>query len=460
MNVVNEKYLESSIRMLEFIEKSPTCFHVVANLAERFESAGFDELREEENWKIEAGGRYFVRRNGSSIIAFSVPHEDFENFQIMATHGDSPAFKVKENPELPVSDQYVLLNVEKYGGMLCAPWFDRPLSVAGRITARTENGFEVRLVNVDCDLLMIPSLAIHLDRSANSSHEYNVQNEMLPVLGSQAVNGEFWQIIADYAGVAKEDILASDLFVYNNMKGSVWGAFCEYVSSARLDDLQCVFATCEGFVRSCLNPENKNSKSVAMTCVFDNEEVGSSTKQGADSTFLADVMERICMACKSNPAEEFKKAVASSFMISADNAHAFHPNFSYKYDPVNRPRINGGIVIKFNGNQKYTSDAVSAAVVKELCSRCNVPFQIYTNRSDIPGGSTLGNISSAHVSLDTVDIGLAQLAMHSPYETAGSDDTQFLIEFSREFFETHITKSAGTKDKGSAKDGACCRYIF
>lgn len=457
---MDKKYLESSIRMLEFIEKSPTCFHVVENLAEHFESAGFSELREEETWKIEAGGRYFVRRNGSSIIAFSVPSEDFENFQIMATHGDSPAFKIKENPELSVADHYVLLNVEKYGGMLCAPWFDRPLSVAGRITVRTENGFDVRLVNVDRDLLLIPSLAIHLDRNANSGHEYNVQNEMLPVFGCQAANGEFWQIIAEYAGVKKEDILASDLFLYNSMKGSIWGAFAEYVSSARLDDLQCVFATCEGFVRACMDSGNKNSKSVAMTCVFDNEEVGSSTKQGADSTFLADVMERICMACKKNPAEEFKKAVASSFMISSDNAHAFHPNFSYKYDPVNRPHINRGIVIKFNGNQKYTSDAVSAAVVKELCRRCNVPFQVYTNRSDIPGGSTLGNISSSHVSLDSVDIGLAQLAMHSPYETAGIKDTQFLIEFSREFFETHIAKFAGTKTEGGTKNGTFCRYIF
>ena len=489
---MEEKYIESSRRLLDFIKKSPSCFHVVENFTERLLSCGFTELKEEASWKIVAGGKYFVCRNDSSIIAFVVPSLEFENFQIAAAHSDSPSFKIKENPEMCCDGIYVKLNIEKYGGMICAPWFDRPLSVAGKITVKTKNGFECRLVNIDRDLLLIPNLAIHMDRNVNDGHAYNVQNELLPLFacssgedGSSAndMNGRFLEIIAENAGVKSKDILGTDLFLYNRQNGSIWGADNEFISSAKLDDLQCAYALVEGLIGACCNAsqptktgsKNKSgdnalaSKTIPVVCVFDNEEVGSTTKQGADSTFLSDVLERICISCCASSAaftgahptadnnlaasdksaastscsswqEEYRIALSKSFMISADNAHAVHPNYSEKADPTNRPYINGGIVIKFNANQKYTTDSVSEAVFKELCNKAGVPFQTYVNRSDIAGGSTLGNISNSHVSINTVDVGLPQLAMHSPYETAGVMDTQYLIELAEKFFRIQIKK--------------------
>lgn len=445
MSEENQKFLETSVNLLEFIEKSPSCFHVVKNFSKQFKEAGFEELLEEKSWNLKNGGKYFVVRNESSIIAFTIPNSnssnligDFENFQIMAAHSDSPSFKIKENPEISRNKDYVQLNVEKYGGMLCAPWFDRPLSVAGKITVRTKNGFETRLVNVDRDLLLIPSLAIHMNRDANNGQSYNVQNDMLPLFGCGIANGEFLEIIANTAEVSADDILGTDLFLYNRVPGTVWGATNEYISSAKLDDLQCAFSITKGFLNATKN--QKNQKSVNMICVFDNEEVGSTTKQGADSTFLQDTLERICTICKKDEPDAYKIALAKSFMISADNAHAVHPNFPQVADPINRPIMNKGIVIKFNANQKYTTDSISGAMMKQICEMANVPYQIYTNRSDIPGGSTLGNISNSHVSLNTVDIGLPQLAMHSPYETAGIMDTEFLIKASQKYFETFIEK--------------------
>lgn len=454
---MEEKYIESSKKLLDFIQKSPSCFHVIENFSKRLLKEGFIELKEENSWQILSGGKYFVRRNDSSLIAFAVPSTDFENFQIAAAHSDSPTFKIKENPEIALESEYVKLNVEKYGGMICAPWFDRPLSVAGKIAVRTEKGFECRLVNIDRDLVVIPNLAIHMDRNINEGHSYNVQNELLPLFGGINSKDMFLKIIAEDAGVKPENIIGTDLFLYNRQKGSIWGAQNEFISSAKLDDLQSAFALVEGLICAC----GKAKKTVPVVCIFDNEEVGSTTKQGADSTFLSDTLERICMVCKSGSCssaerspvswqENYRIALAKSFMISADNAHAVHPNYPEKADPTNRPYLNGGIVIKFNANQKYTTDSVSEAVFKELCKKADVPFQTYVNRSDIAGGSTLGNISNSHVSINTVDIGLPQLAMHSPYETAGVKDTQYLIDAIEKFFTTQIihSSSAGGKNSG------------
>lgn len=418
-------------KLLTFLENSPTSFHAVENMAARLRGEGFEELKEADCWSIEAGGRYFVTRNMSSLIAFRVPGKDFTGFQIISSHSDSPTFKIKENPEMKVEGRYVKLNVEKYGGMLCAPWFDRPLSIAGRLVVRTADGLQTKLVNVDRDLVMIPNLAIHMNRQVNDGYAYNAQSDMLPLYGGEAAAGTLMKTVAQSAGVAEEDILGHDLYLYNRMKGSVWGAGEEFFSCGRIDDLQCAFGSLEGFLAG------GNPHSVSVHAVLDNEEVGSTTKQGAASTFLLDTLKRLNTAL-GRTEEQYLTALASSFMVSADNAHGVHPNYADKADPTNRPYLNGGIVIKFNANQKYTTDAVSAAVFRSICEKACVPVQTFTNRSDMAGGSTLGNISNTHVALNTVDIGLPELAMHSPYETGGVLDTEYLIRAAKEFFSTGL----------------------
>lgn len=418
---------ETVKKLLSFIEESPTAFHAVAEMKKRFLEAGFLELKEEDHWELKAGGNYFVTRNSSALLAFSIPQTLPMKFHIMASHSDSPAFKIKENPEIVVENAYVKLNVEPYGGMLMAPWFDRPLSVAGRIVIEEEGELKERLLCVDRDLLMIPSLAIHMNREANKGYAYQAQKDLLPLYGTAEARDTFWDVIAEAGGVEKENILGHDLFLYNRMPGTVWGADDGFVSCGRLDDLQCAFASMEGF----LSAERKDS--IGIHCVLDNEEVGSTTKQGAASTFLLDTLLRINSGL-GRSYEEYLRTLAGSFMISADNAHAIHPNHTDVADLVNRPVINQGIVIKFNANQKYCTDALSTARFRQLCARAEVPVQTFTNRSDIAGGSTLGNIANTQVAVSSVDIGLPQLAMHSPYETAGTKDTWYLIQAAREFF--------------------------
>ena len=358
-------------------------------------------------------------------------------FLITASHADSPSLKIKENPEMKTGEYFIKLNVERYGGMLMAPWFDRPLSAAGRAVVRNkdEDGacrLEERLVNIDRDLLLIPSLAIHMDRDVNAGHSYSVQNEMCPIFGDENASGKFREIVAANAGVSEPDLLSYDLFLYNRDRASIWGASEEYLSASRLDDLSCCYATLKGFLAA------DGCSRIPVHATFDNEEVGSGTKQGANSTFLYETLERIA-----GGREELARAIAQSFMVSADNGHALHPSYMEKADPVNRPRMNGGIVIKEAANQKYTTDAVSKAVCAEIAGRADIPVQYYTNRSDIPGGSTLGNISGSHVSCDTVDIGLAQLAMHSPYETMGVRDVWYMTAFAKSFFETDLYRNNG-----------------
>lgn len=429
-------YEQITSELLHFLQKSPTCYHVVANLRAELNKAGYTELCEGGAWTLKEGGKYFVARNESSLIAFRIPGKNFTGFQIAAAHSDSPSFKIKENPEMEAEGAYVKLNVEKYGGMLCAPWLDRPLSVAGRLIVREGDRFVTKLVNVDRDFVMIPNLAIHMNRGVNDGYKFNPQVDMLPLLGDFESKGMFMDLIAQSAGVKKADIAGNDLFLYSRTPGTIWGAHGEFLSAGHLDDLECGYANFRGFLDAA---ENKDS--VPVYTIFDNEEVGSGTKQGADSTFLADTLERIGVSC-GRTAEQNRTAVASSFMISADNAHAVHPNHGDVADPVNRPLMNKGIVIKYNANQKYTTDSVSTAVFRRVCEKAGVPVQEFTNRSDMAGGSTLGNISNAHVSLNTVDVGLAQLAMHSPYETAGTKDPAYLARAMQVFF------SLALKDEG------------
>ena len=414
-------------KLLKFIQKSPTAFQAVEEMKKHLEKEDYKELKEEEHWEIIPGGNYYVTRNNSALIAFSIPKKPVWKFHIMASHSDSPALKIKENPEIEVEKAYIKLNVERYGGMLLAPWFDRPLSVAGRLIVRKDGEIQEKLVAVDKDLLIIPNLAIHMNREVNDGYKYNVQKDMLPLYSSYEGKGSFMKQVAAEAGVEEKDILGHDLFLYDRTAGTIWGADEEFVSAPRLDDIQCAFASFEGFLRG------EHKKSIAVHCVLDNEEVGSSTKQGAASTFLKDTLKRINMGL-GRTEEEYLMALADSFMVSADNAHALHPNHTDKTDPVNRPVINGGIVIKYNANQKYCTDGVSAAIFKDICDKAGVPYQTFVNRSDMAGGSTLGNISNTQVPMKTVDIGLAQLAMHSVYETAGVKDTENLAKAAAELF--------------------------
>lgn len=415
-----------SKQLLQFLENSPTAFHAVLEIKTELEKNGFSNLEEGAQWKLKKGGKYFVTRNASSIIAFRIPKQIPTGFMITASHADSPAFKIKANPEM-TADGYVRLNVEPYGGLLMHPWFDRPLSVAGRIIVRNGSSFRTIYIHIKTDLLLIPSVAIHMDRKANDGHPLNAQTDMLPILGSEETKGRFLQLLANEANVKKDDILSHDLFLYVRQPGRIWGADEEFISAPHLDDLQCSYANLHGFLQA------ESGKAIPVMAIFDNEEVGSLTKQGADSTFLEDTLCRMSESLGLS-GEQYRTLLASGFMISADNAHAVHPNHAEKADPVNQPHMNQGPVIKYNADQHYTTDAVSAAVFKALCKDVKVPFQEFTNRSDIRGGSTLGNISNAHVSIPSVDVGLAQLAMHSCYETAGVRDTDYLIRVLAHFF--------------------------
>ena len=420
-----------------FIEHAPTAFHAIDEIKMLLKKEGFQELKESEIWNLEPGEKYYVTRNNSSIIALKAG-KDLENysFHVTASHSDSPAFKLKENAEIEIAKKYTVLNTEGYGGMICSTWFDRPLSLAGRVMVKNGDRIETKLVKINRDLLMIPSLAIHMDRKVNEGRAINKQIDMLPVLsGSVKEPGEVKSLVAKELGVETTDIYGMDLFLYNRMEAVRWGSDGEFIGCPRLDDLQCAFTSLKGFL------EAENDKNINVYACFDNEEVGSGTKQGAASTFLYDVLWRANKAL-GNTEEEYYRAVAGSFMLSCDNAHAVHPNYKQKTDAANCVYMNDGIVVKSHAGQKYTSDAVSVAVFKMICEKAGVPVQFFANRSDEAGGSTLGNIAMAQVSMNTVDIGLPQLAMHSAYETAGVKDTEYMIKAVKTFYGSHITTAS------------------
>lgn len=414
--------------LFDFIDESPTAFQAVENIKNSLESEGFEELKEDTLWKLQDGHRYFVTRNDSSLISFALPKKNPEAFHMVASHTDSPSFKIKANPEIKVEDAYVKLNVEKYGGMILSTWLDRPLSVAGRVFIERKDGkIESKLINIKKDLVVIPNLAIHMNREINKGYEYNPQVDMLPIF-TQDIKESFYDFLAEEIGVSKEDILSDELFLYVRQKGICVGRDGEWIMSPRLDDLQCVYATLQGILK------NHPQKNISLCAFFDNEEVGSGTKQGADSDFLETVISRICNGLSISQEEKYQ-ILSKSLLLSADNAHALHPNYPEKCDLTNRPKLNKGIVMKFHGAQKYTTDGYSSACFVKLCRENNVAYQTYLNRSDMPGGSTLGNISTAHVSVPSVDIGFAQLAMHSAVETAGKEDLEVGIKLFKAFLE-------------------------
>lgn len=416
----------------QFIEKSPSAFHATEELKNECLNSNFMELKEGEKWELTKGQNYVVTRNGSSIIAFKIGKAcEKLAFNVTSSHSDSPTFKCKENCEVDVNQHYLKLNTEGYGGMIASSWFDRPLSLAGRVVVKSENGFQVRLFDAKRDLLMIPNVAIHMNRTINTGYNYNLQVDLNPLLGSNQGIGSLKKLVAEQLLVDPSAIISMELNVYNRMPHSIWGVDNEFVSCAKLDDLQCAYTTLQAFLAA------NNETRVNVYCCFDNEEVGSATKQGAGGTFFYDVLQRISTALNFNQ-EDYQCAINSSFMVSADNAHATHPNHPELSDSDHKIYLNEGLVIKGNANQKYTTDALSLAIFKTICERAEVKVQYFFNRSDIQGGSTLGNISSTKVGMKTVDIGLPQLAMHSSYETSGVSDAYEMKKAIQVFYEINL----------------------
>ena len=400
----------------------------MAALKRQLEDAGFVRLSEHSSWELTPGGKYYLTRGESAMIAFRIPHQTPSGFLMSASHADRPTFKLKENGE--ISAAYTKLAVERYGGMLMGTWLDRPL--AGRVMVETETGIESSLVDIDRDLLLIPNVAIHMNRQANDGYKWNPAVDLLPLAGTKEAAGKLSVLLEAAAG---GKILGHDLYLYVRQKTCVWGIEEEFISGQALDDLQCVWGCTQGFLAS---PE---SGSVPVLCVFDSEEVGSSSLQGAASDLLESTLRRIC----STLGLDMARMLAQSFMVSADNAHAVHPNHPEFADAANAPVMGKGIVIKFNANQRYTTDGVSAALMRMVCKRADVPVQTYCNRADMLGGSTLGNISLAHVSVPSVDIGLPQLAMHSCYETAAVADCIHLVKAMTAFYGCTLTHTEDGK---------------
>ena len=398
----------SEIKNLQnFLDNSHSSYHAAANLAAQLTEAGYIRLSEKDAWDLVPGGKYFLVRGGTAVIAFRIPAGEPTGFMMSASHSDRPTFKVKENCE--TVGAYTKMLVERYGGMLISTWLDRPLSIAGRAVVETENGVEIKLVDIDRDLLMIPNVAIHMNRQANDGYKWNPAVDTLPLMGGKDAKGKLNELLEEAAG---GKILGHDMYLYIRQKSSIWGLNEEYISSAALDDLECAWACTQGFLAA---PE---TAAIPVLCVFDNEEVGSSSAAGAAGDLLESVLVRICEAREL----DIFRLLANSFMVSADNGHALHPNHPELADAANAPILGGGVVIKFNASQRYCTDGFSAAVFRRICAKAEVPTQTYCNRADIAGGSTLGNISLHHVSVPTIDIGVAQLAMHSCYETGSVAD--------------------------------------
>lgn len=426
---------ELARELIDFLYDSPTAFHAVSNIKNILKKEGFNELDAGDKWEIKNGGKYYVTTNDSAIAAFVVGKKDPQEagFKIIGAHTDSPTFKIKPMPEMTPEGKYLKLNTEVYGGPILNTWFDRPLSLAGRVMLRGKNPLrpETRLLNIKKPIMIIPNLAIHMNRDINNGVKINPQTDTLPLLSM--INEKFEKdnflvkVIAKELNVNEKDVLDFDLYLYEFEKGSIIGLNDEFISSSRIDDLELVHA---GF-KALLNSKTVDATNV-LVC-FDNEEVGSSTKQGANSEFLAALLERIVIVLGGNK-EDYLRSLKKSFIISSDVAHAVHPNYGSKQDPVVRPVVNGGPVIKIAASQSYTSDADSSAVYEEICRMAKVPVQKFVNRSDMRGGSTIGPISSTHLPIRSVDMGTALLAMHSIRELCGVKDHYYTMKSFEVFY--------------------------
>ena len=424
--------------LLEFINESPTAYHAVNTVKKMLYENGFKELKESEAWNLNKSDKCYVIKNDSAIIAFEIGSGEIEEegFRLIGAHTDSPCFKVKPSPEMLVENKYVKLNTEVYGGPILNTWFDRPLSLAGRVTLKGDSPFKpvTKLININKPILVIPNLAIHMNRNVNEGYAINKQKDTLPLLGfinekledKEDVVG-ILSIIKNELNVEKEDILDFDLFLYEHEKGSLLGINEEFISSSRLDDLWMVFSGVKALVES-----NNNKATKVMVCI-DNEEIGSLTSQGANSSLLKNILERITLSLGKNK-EEFFRAIANSIMISADLAHAVHPNQSEKHDPTNRPILGNGPVIKMAASGSYSTDSYASAIFQELCKEANVPCQKFVNRSDVRGGTTIGPMVSADLSIPVIDMGAAVIGMHSIRELASVKDNEYTIKAFINFF--------------------------
>ena len=419
--------------LLDFIRECPSMFHTTAAIRRRLDAAGFAYLPEGQAWEVVPGGRYYTCRNNSSIVAFKVGEElDSYHFQLAAAHGDSPCFKVKAAPELEGPGDYLRLDVEAYGGMIDHTWLDRPLGIAGRALVREGSRVESRLLATDRDVAIIPSVAIHLNRESGRAPELNRAVDLCALFSAgDLAAGAFDRLVADELGVEPKQVLARDVFLYNRQEPVAWGVAGEFVSAPKLDDLGCAYVALEAFLAS------DNAHDASVYACFDNEEVGSNTKQGAMSTLLRDTLVRV-NAALGKTEEDYLRAIAGSMLVSCDNAHACHPNHPEKHDEANRCWLNRGLVIKEAANQHYCTDAFSRAALAAVLDDAGVPYQTFANRSDMAGGGTLGNLSNTQVSLHGVDVGLPQLAMHSSFETAGARDVELGIRALAAFYGANL----------------------
>ena len=369
-------------------------------------------------------------QNGTSILAFRMPKGKIDGMMIAASHSDSPTFKLKANCEADAFGDYVKINTERYGGMILSSWLDKPLSLAGRLVVKQGDAIKAINVKVDRDLLLIPNVAIHQNRKHNDGFVFNAQTDMMPLYGMASAKGTLLAQVAAAAGVEAESVIGSDLYLYNRTPAIIWGADDAFFSAPRIDNLMCAYGTLQGFLQA-----GAAANTLQVWACFDNEETGSHTKQGAGALWMRDTLERVC----ESTGTDLRRVLAASMLLSADNAHAKHPNHPELSDAQNAPRMGGGVVIKANASQSYATDGISCAIFSEICKKAGVPTQSFANRSDSPGGSTLGSIADTLLPVNTVDIGMAQLAMHSSYETAACADNAHLVGASRAFFETTIT---------------------
>ncbi len=437
---IQKNFIEMEVKsfareVIEFIDESPSTYHVVKNCSDILDENGFERIMPREKWEIKKGGKYFLKKSSSTIIAFTVG-EDFDvknGFKIFGAHTDSPCFRIKPNPEI-VTENVVRLNTEVYGGPILSTWFDRPLSIAGRVIVKGENSFFPRTVKIKIDepLLTIPNLAIHQNREVNNGVKIDKQNDVLPVISLINKNfereGYLERIILEKTGIKKEDIIDFDLYLYATEKGCLLGANEEFMSSPKIDNLASVYTGLIGLLEA-----EENQDRINIFVAFDNEEIGSATKQGADSNYLLNTLERISLALGLSRGD-FLQMLESSYILSADAAHAAHPAHLGKTDPTNRGKINEGISIKISAKQKYTSDGYSIAVIKQLIEGTEIQIQPFVNESNELGGSTIGPISSTHLDIDGVDLGVPMLAMHSVRELCGIFDVFYLKELAKEFF--------------------------
>ncbi|MBU5308817.1 M18 family aminopeptidase [Clostridioides mangenotii] len=410
--------------IIDFIYDSPTAFQAVSSVKSILDESGFDELQLNKKWSIKKGGKYYVTKNLSAIVAFTVNSTNIEEsgFKIIGSHSDSPTFRIKPNAEMSVENTYLKLNTEAYGGAILSTWLDRPLGIAGRVVLGGGDSILKpieRLIDFKRPMCIIPNLAVHLNRSVNDGYKLNKQIDMLPLVGilNDSLEKDNYIIneISKELNVDKANIIDFDLFLYEFEKGCIMGANNEFISIGRQDNLSMAYTSVKSLV------EATEGRGINVVSIFDNEEVGSSTKQGADSNMLLNILERICISLGKDR-EEFFESIYSSYMISADLAHAVHPNMGGKHDPTNRPVMGGGPTIKINANQAYTSDAYSTSVYKNICQIAGVKYQEFVNRSDERGGSTIGPISSTHIDIPSVDVGCPILAMHSIRELGCVED--------------------------------------